>query len=194
MVVSILICMTMLLISTGVGHVRERLKVQQCQSSLRDLGMAISLYSSLWGEKLVPARGPSDDNLRPLYPDCIKSFEAFICPATDNRVNVERDLEDNAPDGRVGAPGHSYQYLSHYLYDRDGRELADPVPKSWSSIDARSGRVWLLMDAVESGTPKRPDMTDNHWEIGANVLFGDFHLEWIEQERWADEFRAGNAP
>lgn len=192
MVVNVIVSIMAVLMVSGVGRVVDRVQVQHCQSNLRDIGMALELYSGLWGGRLPPSAGPEDDNLRAVYPDCLKSFEAFVCPATENRINFAMDLEDNAVGGRLGAPGHSYEYLSHYLFGPDGDELAIPIRKSRASVDLRADSVWLLTDAMESGVPGMPDLTDNHWEAGGNVLYADSHVEWIEGERWIPDFNHGN--
>ena len=43
----------------------------------------------------------------------------MICPSS---------LEDNAG-GRTLGDGHSYEYLSYYLYDYEGNDLASPMKK-----------------------------------------------------------------
>jgi prepilin-type processing-associated H-X9-DG protein len=49
------------------------------------------------------------------------------------------------------------------------------------------------MDAMEAGIPQVPDLTDNHYEAGGNVLYGDSHVEWTDGLRWTEEFQHGNS-
>jgi len=181
-----------LLILSGVHNVRERAKIQYCQNNLREIGMAFDHYCHLWNGRLPPTTGPEDDNLLPLYPDCVDSLKVFVCLETSNEVNSHADLADNANGGRTAGPGHSYEFLSYYLYDRQGEELDTPMMKTRSSVDIRAGKVWLAMDAMEAGTPREPDTADNHYEAGGNVLFADSHVEWIELGKWQMEFARGN--
>jgi prepilin-type N-terminal cleavage/methylation domain-containing protein/prepilin-type processing-associated H-X9-DG protein len=188
--VSIMSALTLLLFQ-GLHNVRERAKIQYCQNNLRELGAALDMYDTLWEGWLPPTTGPDDNNLRPLY-HCLKTFKVFICIETANHVDTEEDLEDNAGGGRTGGRGHSYEYLSHYLYDATGNELAVPYKKTRASVDARADKSWLIMDAMEADTPRVPDLTDNHWDAGGNVLFADSHVEWIDRGKWRYEFKNGN--
>jgi prepilin-type processing-associated H-X9-DG protein len=64
--------------------------------------------------------------------------------------------------------------------------------KTRARADTYGDITWLLSDAVESGIENMPDITDNHFEVGGNVLFADSHVEWIDFGRWTDSFRAGS--
>ena len=188
-----IISMLTMLILSGVQNVRERAKIQYCQNNLREIGMGLDHYTSLWNGALLPTTGLDDDNLRPLFPDCVDKLEVFVCIETGNQVISVEDLEDNAPGGRFGSRGHSYEYLSYYLYDKDGNELETPIIKSRANVDVRADKVWLVTDAMEAGRPRYPDTADNHWETGGNVLFADSHVEWIERGRWGFELQSGNS-
>ena len=177
----------------AVGNVRERARSQHCRNNLRELGAAFSQYDTFFMGKLPPTTAPGDDNLRALYPLCVKSFDLFICVSTGNEIRTPDDLSDNAFGGRAAGRGHSYEYLSHYLFDRQGRALETPLKKTRSGIDVRADKTWLLMDAVEAGTPNVPDLFDNHFEAGANVLFGDSHVEWVPSGKWEVAFKSGNS-
>ncbi|MDA0838225.1 MAG: type II secretion system protein [Planctomycetota bacterium] len=188
-----IISLLMLLSLSAVQNVRDRAKVQFCQNNLREIGAALNHYEYLWKGLLPPTTGPDDDNLRPLYPDCVSELKVFVCISTANQVDTPEMLEDNAVGGRTAGPGTSYEYLSHYLFDNNGSRLAVPLMKTRASVDIRADKVWLVMDAMESGYPEVPDGTDNHRESGGNVLFADSHVEWIEFGRWRYGFRNGNS-
>ncbi|MDP6117880.1 MAG: prepilin-type N-terminal cleavage/methylation domain-containing protein [Planctomycetota bacterium] len=188
-----IISLLMLLSLAAVKNVRDHAKSQYCRNNLREIGAALDHYEYLWKGILPPTTGPDDDNLRPLYPDCVNELKVFVCISTANQVDTPAMLEDNAVGGRTSGPGHSYEYLSHYLFDNKGNRLSDPVMKTRASVDIRADKVWLVMDAMEAGYPEVPDSTDNHSETGGNVLFADSHVEWIEMGRWRYEFRNGNS-
>ena len=188
-----IISLMMLLSLAAVHNVRNRAKIQYCHNNLREIGLALDHYEYLWKGKLPPTTGPDDDNLRPLYPVCVNQLQVFVCISTGNQVDTPAMLEDNAVGGRTAGPGHSYEYLSYYLFDAKGDRLANPLMKTRASVDIRADKVWLVMDAMESGYPEVPDGTDNHFEIGGNVLFADSHVEWIEMGKWRYEFRNGNS-
>ena len=177
---------------SGVQEVRTRAKIQHCQNNLRELGMAFDMYDVHWIGKLPPTAGPDDDNLRPLYPLTARSLDLFVCISTGNSVIASVDLENNAVGGRLGARGTSYDYHSYLLFHENGVELDIPSVKTRSRADTYGDITWLVSDAVESGVKDYPDMTDNHFEVGGNVLFADSHVEWIDFGRWTDSFRSGN--
>ncbi|MDP6353542.1 MAG: type II secretion system protein [Planctomycetota bacterium] len=193
LVATAVIVILMSLILMGVQNVRERAKIQHCQNNLREIGMAFNHYTYLWKGRLPPTTGVDDDNLRPLYPDCIDSLDAFECGGTGNEVNAPADLEDNAVGGRTSGRGTSYEYLSYYLFDKAGTTLSTPMMKTRANVDIRADKVWLVMDAMEAGIPQVPDLTDNHYEAGGNVLYADSHVEWIDAIRWTEEFQHGNS-
>ena len=183
----------MLLFLSGAKSVRERAKQQACQNNLREIGMALDHYEYLWKGRLPPTTGPEDDNLRPLYPDCVNALEIFICHETGNRVDEPVHLEDNAVGGRTAGIGHSYEYLSYYLYDAQGDKLEQPEMKTRASVDVQADKIWLVMDAMEAGMARIPDMFDNHYDAGGNVLFADSHVEWVERGKWIVAFKSGNS-
>lgn len=188
-----IVTLLMLLSLAAVHNFRDRAKKQYCQNNLREIGAALNHYEYLWKGILLPTTGPDDDNLRPLYPDCVNQLKIFVCISTANQVDTPEMLEDNAVGGRISGPGHSYEYLSYYLFDGKGDRLAEPKIKTRGSVDIRGDKVWLVMDAMESGYPEVPDGTDNHRDSGGNVLFADSHAEWIEFNMWRYAFRNGNS-
>jgi prepilin-type processing-associated H-X9-DG protein len=78
-------------------------------------------------------------------------------------------------------------------FDARGTALPSPRVKTRSSVDIRADRCILAGDAVEAGVAEVLDMKDNHFELGANVLFGDSHVEWVDRGHWTDVYRAGNS-
>ncbi len=177
----------------GVQLVRERAKIQHCQNNLRELGMAFNMYDTYWSGKFPPTANVEEDDLRALYPLCANSLELFICISTGNRVDKHEDLADNAEGGRSGGIGHSYDYHSYHIFDKAGYELSQPTLKTRSMADVTGDITWLLSDSVESGLSRSPDIRDNHFETGGNVLFADSHVEWIDAGHWQATFKAGSS-
>lgn len=192
LIVMTIIALLVSLILSAVMNVRERAKIQDCQNNLREIGMALSFYDTYWKGWFPPAQDVEDDNLRPLYPKCVDTFEVFICLETINEVNEDKDLENNAIGGRGAGTGHSYEFMGHYLYDKDKTLLVTPTIKTRSGVDLRADKIWLIMDAMESGVPRVPDLTDNHYDSGGNVLFGDSHVEFVPRGQWSYSFQEGN--
>lgn len=193
LIVITILSLLMLLLTAGFQHVRDRAKIQYCQNNLREIGMALNCYTKLWEGRLLPTTGPDDDDFRPLYPHCIDTLKVFVCMQTSNEVNTPEDLKDNAPGGRMGAPGHSYEYLGYYRFDTEGNMLKKPILKTRASADARGDIIWVAMDAMEAGIPMFPDLYDNHFEAGGNVLYADSHVEWVSIGQWEYKFKRGNS-
>ncbi|HID31212.1 MAG TPA: type II secretion system protein [Desulfobacterales bacterium] len=190
LVVAMIFAVLFSLVLSGIHMARERAEIQHCQNNLRQLGMAFDTYMITYGQ-LPPAANQDDDNLRPLYPNFCNQLRTFLCEMSANQVRSAQDLENNPawPSGY----GHSYDYLSFYLYDKSGNPLPAPVPKTHGTIDRDPDREWLLMDSMEFGIVNKPDITDNHRDTGGNVLYADGHVVWIPRVDWDTKFVQGNS-
>lgn len=189
-VVTMIISVIFALILSAVHYTRERAKIQDCQNNLRQLGTALNCYMITW-KNLPPAASEDDDNLSPLYPRWCDNLRLFMCVMAGSEVRGPEDLVNNAT--RVNGYGHSYDYLSFSLYDRNGQPLSTPQAKTHSTIDRDPEVEWLLMDSMELGVPNQPDLEDNHRDLGGNVLFADGHVKWINQIDWKPAFVSGNS-
>jgi hypothetical protein len=110
------------------------------------------------------------------YPDDIQELivkadinpEVLICPASDHEKAIGNTIEEVAANARK-VEHHSYIYL--------GKGLIHPAPADMVIAYERDG---------------------NHLNDGMNVLFGDFHCEWIgpdQSRRFLEKIaKAGNHP
>src|SRR6266513_3732318 len=118
---------------------REGANRVKCQSNIRQIIMAMLMYSNDDKKKMycyssTPQGG--NDSLYPLHPwqtttkdpvggqIYLRDFHAAICPSTDNRVENPDHLKDNAKgvadqDGILGLGGaHSYE-LTTFMWPRE---------------------------------------------------------------------------
>ncbi|MEO5803941.1 MAG: type II secretion system protein [Verrucomicrobiota bacterium] len=188
----------------------------------------------------------SSDDLNWLHPRYVSNRKTFTCPSTKNTVRdirfvvpggdpfspnltgvtyAERlhdanyvlpDLYDNAPTGKEGLTGHSYE-TAGFFAGRNGTTVGGGINerKTQNSVGrhiyitaqdetkynflgqrASSSDVWLLYDADDNTGGNRPnedypDPGDNHGSDGGNVAFCDGHAEWVPQIKYVKSFIRG---
>jgi prepilin-type N-terminal cleavage/methylation domain-containing protein/prepilin-type processing-associated H-X9-DG protein len=199
-IIAILIAILM----PALTKAREQANRIKCASNMRQILMGCVMYSNDNKQGYYMWRY-GDDNLQPLYPQYVKSFDVFVCPNTDNAVLNESHLANNAILGpRDENGGHSYEvrgwmwadvtftdgisFPRDWVTDSSGnRYQIDPVkaPKRFKSLS----RVCYLMDCDDTigdstlDPNNWPSVGDNHGEKGFNVAFMDCHVEWIPPGR-----------
>jgi prepilin-type N-terminal cleavage/methylation domain-containing protein/prepilin-type processing-associated H-X9-DG protein len=195
-IIAILIAILM----PALSKAREQANRTKCASNMRQIMLACLMYSADNKQGYYIWKYNQEDSLRPLYPLYLKSYDATVCPATDNVVRNENDLQDNARGGaRDDSGGHSYElrdwmwagivfpdgkaWAPDVFTDSNGmRVQIDPLktPKRFKDLS----RICFLMDADDttgsSGMDRNnwPDPGDNHGEKGFNVAYMDAHVEW----------------
>ena len=159
----------LLLSALSRGHSREYGRIQLCKSNIKQLGLAMSLYSSDFGG-VYPTCGLSltvgKDNLRGLgslcllYPDYVNAKKIFRCASTkDDPCSAEVGLRIDPILGLITAQPAGCSYA----YDSQKPPQADPG----TAI------------AADRHDPKnRLRNSPNHGNTGQNVLYYDGHVEW----------------
>jgi prepilin-type N-terminal cleavage/methylation domain-containing protein/prepilin-type processing-associated H-X9-DG protein len=188
----------------------------------------------------------SDDDLNWLYPRYVGNLKSFICPATKNAIrpftfNVPNgdgvtpnltgqsysdrlhgattyvaDLQNNAPAGKKGLTGHSYETAAFFAGQNGtgtgggvnerktqnsvGRHAyvthQDGTKYNFIGQRASPSDAWIIYDADDATGGDRPnedypDPGDNHGIQGGNVAFCDGHAEWITQSKYVGRFIRG---
>ena len=197
-----IIALLVSILMPALSKAREQANRIKCASNMRQIVLACTMYSNdnKQGYMYWKYSG-REDSLLSLYPQYLKDYDAAVCPNTDNVVNIDAHLENNAPTGpRDESGGHSYEirgwmwpdiiFPDGISYKRDVvtingvRTEIDPL-KAAKRFKYPS-RVCFLMDADDqAGTPgldqnNWPDKGDNHGEKGFNVAYLDCHVEWTE--------------
>lgn len=176
------------------GRVREMARRASCQSNIRQQLMVMLLYSDEHADDedvgFWPTPDPSDDSAPfHMYPEFVDDVELFICPSTENVVNLSRrdrkgrllDLQDNARNREDADGGHSYEYFGYYS-SRYDQSQSDPVMKTPTTALGLETVTILLFDGDDNPRSQNcPDDSNNHGDAGTNVGFVDGHVEWVPQ-------------
>ena len=122
----------------------------------------------------------------PIY---VRDFKAFICPSTDNKVEIPDHLRNSADSPSDAKGAHSYEPRMHmatssppsYVYP-DGYLVPPPSPgetnvcfKSQRNSSKAADRNAILNDADDmqfaNDTNNWPDPVNNHGGLGMNFGF-----------------------
>src|SRR5687768_8669140 len=104
-VIGIIALLVSILMPT-LSKAREQANRVKCASNMRQILLACAMYSNdnkqgyYYWKYPTPAGQPSlEDSLLPLYPQYLKSYDAAVCPNTQNVVNTDDHLKNNAARG-----------------------------------------------------------------------------------------------
>jgi hypothetical protein len=173
-----------LLFWPAMNQSRYAARVRGCQNNMRQIGMALQSYSDLHPGKLPAIHARHELNRSGLYAvillqnKMLGEERIIICPASDladeaQNFNVPTlaELEAAAPDKRdqmLKTMGGSYGFSLGYHHDNG--DYTPPLALG------RSTHV-ILADAPSNNLHDR--MSGNHGACGQNLLFEDFHVEYV---------------
>ena len=178
------------------SRAREKARTAACQSNLKQLGLAVRMYTSDWDE-LLPKHGSRCIRHNPLdlcqqaklYP-YVKNLQIYTCPSDPTAGYIGPSPYFRTRSGYgwnfggtiyygghrgPGTPLPKYEYPAKFVVMADG----------WAYMNATGGRIsggnW------QGGPCRRPPRWDwccvifRHNE-GANLLFLDGHVKWLKRE------------
>ena len=166
LVVIAIIAILAAMLLPALARAREMARRASCTSNLRQIGLAIKMYSTDWDEFLPDGRTTDEGtgHLKVLYPDYIGDLEVFNCPSSaEARVTSKDEI----------ATSSCYTYKSE---DRLGNLLTEMIAVDTPlASDQRMDGVNFTAAAAD----RTLTADSNHGTDGINVLFADGRVEWI---------------
>ncbi len=170
LVVLAIIAVLAAILLTVFIRVRERGRSAVCQSNLKQIALAVHLYTQDNNSHFPIAEG--DVFLQPYLGGSVKSGSVFICPTQAT------DMEDiNTYLSNVELADETISFIHHLTLTGKNESVVTKPSITWLDTDGTSDQSHIQFVTPAKGVPCFFTTT---WHLGgANYSFVDGHVKWM---------------
>ncbi len=151
-----------------LGKARENARKSTCQSNLKQIGLALTMYADEHGEMFPQtSNGSGSTSLSVLYNGYVTDAKVFRCQSGTLSANAVVSTISAATDTAINSANGDENWTQSYAYDSS---------KGASNL---YGGVAVASDFFSDYEDFTEVLSPNHGYRGGNVLFVDGHVEWL---------------